>query len=122
MIYNFLTDYLSIIIFLLMALLISIGFILINFLSSPSNPDPEKLSAYECGFDAFDDSRMEFDVRFYLVAILFIIFDLEIAFLFPWAITLGKIGVFGFWSMMIFLGVLTIGFIYEWKKGALEWE
>ncbi len=122
MIYNFLTDYLSIIIFLIIALLISIGFILINFLSSPSNPDPEKLSAYECGFDAFDDSRMEFDVRFYLVAILFIIFDLEIAFLFPWAITLGKIGVFGFWSMMIFLAVLTIGFIYEWKKGALEWE
>jgi NADH-quinone oxidoreductase subunit A len=122
MIYNFLTDYLSIIIFLFIALLISIGFILINFISSPSNPDPEKLSAYECGFDAFDDSRMEFDVRFYLVAILFIIFDLEIAFLFPWAITLGKIGVFGFWSMMIFLAVLTIGFIYEWKKGALEWE
>ena len=122
MIYNFLTDYLSIIVFLIIALLISIGFILINFLSSPSNPDPEKLSAYECGFDAFDDSRMEFDVRFYLVAILFIIFDLEIAFLFPWAITLGKIGVFGFWSMMIFLAVLTIGFIYEWKKGALEWE
>ena len=122
MIYNFLTDYLSIIIFLFIALLISIGFIVINFLSSPSNPDPEKLSAYECGFDAFDDSRMEFDVRFYLVAILFIIFDLEIAFLFPWAITLGKIGVFGFWSMMIFLAILTIGFIYEWKKGALEWE
>ena len=122
MIYNFLTDYLSIIIFLFIALIISIGFILINFISSPNNPDPEKLSAYECGFDAFDDSRMEFDVRFYLVAILFIIFDLEIAFLFPWAITLGKIGLFGFWSMMIFLGVLTIGFIYEWKKGALEWE
>ena len=122
MIYNFLTDYLSIIIFLFIALFISIGFILINFISSPSNPDPEKLSAYECGFDAFDDSRMEFDVRFYLVAILFIIFDLEIAFLFPWAITLGKIGIFGFWSMMIFLAVLTIGFIYEWKKGALEWE
>ena len=122
MIYNFLTDYLSIIIFLFISLLISIGFILINFISSPSNPDPEKLSAYECGFDAFDDSRMEFDVRFYLVAILFIIFDLEIAFLFPWAITLGKIGIFGFWSMMIFLAVLTIGFIYEWKKGALEWE
>ena len=122
MIYNFLTDYLSIIIFLFIALLISFGFILINFISSPSNPDPEKLSAYECGFDAFDDSRMEFDVRFYLVAILFIIFDLEIAFLFPWAITLGEIGVFGFWSMMIFLAILTIGFIYEWKKGALEWE
>jgi NADH-quinone oxidoreductase subunit A len=122
MIYNFLTEYLSIIIFLFIALLISIGFILVNYISSPNNPDPEKLSAYECGFDAFDDSRMEFDVRFYLVAILFIIFDLEIAFLFPWAITLGKIGVFGFWSMMIFLAVLTIGFIYEWKKGALEWE
>ena len=122
MIYNFLTEYLSIIIFLFIALLISSGFIIINYISSPSNPDPEKLSAYECGFDAFDDSRMEFDVRFYLVAILFIIFDLEIAFLFPWAITLGEIGVFGFWSMMIFLAVLTIGFIYEWKKGALEWE
>ena len=122
MIYNFLTDYLSIIIFLFIALLISVGFILINFISSPNNPDPEKLSAYECGFDAFDDSRMEFDVRFYLVAILFIIFDLEIAFLFPWAISLGKIGIFGFWSMMAFLAVLTIGFIYEWKKGALEWE
>ena len=122
MIYNFLTDYLSIIIFLFLALLLSIGFILINFISSPKNPDPEKLSAYECGFDAFDDSRMEFDVRFYLVAILFIIFDLEIAFLFPWAITLGTIGIFGFWSMMLFLAILTIGFIYEWKKGALEWE
>ncbi len=122
MIYNFLTDYLSIIIFLFLALLISLGFILINFISSPKNPDPEKLSAYECGFDAFDDSRMEFDVRFYLVAILFIIFDLEIAFLFPWAITLGTIGIFGFWSMMLFLAILTIGFIYEWKKGALEWE
>ena len=122
MIYNFLTDYLSIIIFLFLALFLSIGFILINFLAAPNNPDPEKLSAYECGFEAFDDSRMEFDVRFYLVAILFIIFDLEIAFLFPWAITLSKIGIFGFWSMMLFLGVLTIGFIYEWKKGALEWE
>ena len=122
MIYNFLTDYLSIIIFLFIALFLSIGFVLINFIAAPNNPDPEKLSAYECGFDAFDDSRMEFDVRFYLVAILFIIFDLEIAFLFPWAITLGKIGVFGFWSMMLFLSVLTIGFIYEWKKGALEWE
>ena len=122
MIYTFLTDYLSIIIFLFIASLLSIGFVLINFLAAPNNPDPEKLSAYECGFEAFDDSRMEFDVRFYLVAILFIIFDLEIAFLFPWAITLGNTGVFGFWSMMIFLAVLTIGFIYEWKKGALEWE
>ena len=122
MIYNFLSNYLSIIIFLFISLVLSIGFIAINFLASPNNPDPEKLSAYECGFDAFDDSRMEFDVRFYLVAILFIIFDLEIAFLFPWAISLGNIGILGFWSMMFFLGVLTIGFIYEWKKGALEWE
>ncbi len=86
------------------------------------NPDPEKLSAYECGFNAFDDARMKFDVRFYLVSILFIIFDLEVAFLFPWAISLGKIGLFGFWSMMVFLGVLTVGFIYEWRKGALEWD
>ena len=85
-------------------------------------PDPEKLSAYECGFEPFNDSRMEFDVRFYLVAILFIIFDLEIAFLFPWAISLGQIGLYGFWSMMLFLFILTVGFIYEWKKGALDWE
>jgi NADH-quinone oxidoreductase subunit A len=122
MIYNFLSNYFSIILFLFISLILSFGFILANFLAAPRNPDPEKLSAYECGFEAFDDSRMEFDVRFYLVAILFIIFDLEIAFLFPWAISLGNIGVLGFWSMMIFLSVLTIGFIYEWKKGALEWE
>jgi NADH-quinone oxidoreductase subunit A len=122
MIYNFLSDYFSIILFLFIALALSFGFILANFLAAPSNPDPEKLSAYECGFEAFDDSRIEFDVRFYLVAILFIIFDLEIAFLFPWAISLGNIGALGFWSMMIFLSILTIGFIYEWKKGALEWE
>ena len=122
MIYNFLTEYLSIIIFVFIALFLSIGFVLVNFLAAPNNPDPEKLSAYECGFEAFDDSRMEFDVRFYLVAILFIIFDLEIAFLFPWAVSLGNIGSLGFWSMMMFLSILTIGFIYEWKKGALEWE
>ena len=122
MLTNFLNDYLSIIIFAFIALGLSVGFIILNFLFSPKNPDPEKLSAYECGFEAFGDSRMEFDVRFYLVAILFIIFDLEIAFLFPWAISLGKIGIFGFVSMMIFLFILTIGFIYEWKKGALEWE
>ena len=122
MITNFLSEYLSIIIFLFISLLLSIGFIVINYIASPSNPDPEKLSAYECGFEAFDNARIEFDVRFYLVAILFIIFDLEIAFLFPWAISLGAIGALGFWSMMFFLGVLTIGFIYEWIKGALEWE
>jgi NADH-quinone oxidoreductase subunit A len=122
MIYSFLSDYLSIIIFLALALMLSVGFIVVNYLSAPNNPDPEKLSAYECGFEAFDDSRMEFDVRFYLVAILFIIFDLEIAFLFPWAISLGQIGLFGFISMMIFLFILTVGFVYEWKKGALDWE
>ena len=122
MLTDFLKDYLSIIIFLFIALGLSAGFIVLNFLFSPKNPDPEKLSAYECGFEAFGDSRMEFDVRFYLVAILFIIFDLEIAFLFPWAISLGKIGFLGFISMMIFLVILTVGFIYEWKKGALDWE
>ena len=122
MLVDFLKDYLSIVIFLFVALGLSIGFIVLNFLFSPKNPDPEKLSAYECGFEAFNDSRMEFDVRFYLVAILFIIFDLEIAFLFPWAVSLGSIGALGFWSMMIFLFVLTIGFIYEWKKGALDWD
>ena len=122
MLADFLKDYLSIIIFLFVALGISVGFIVLNFLFSPRNPDPEKLSAYECGFEAFSDSRMEFDVRFYLVAILFIIFDLEIAFLFPWAISLSNLGTLGFWSMMVFLFVLTIGFIYEWKKGALDWD
>ena len=122
MITNFLSEYLSIIIFLFISLLLSLGFIVINYIASPSNPDPEKLSAYECGFEAFDNARIEFDVRFYLVAILFIIFDLEIAFLFPWAISLGNIGLLGFYSMMAFLFILTIGFIYEWKKGALEWE
>tara|TARA_B100000989_G_C19184008_1_gene320775 strand:- start:31 stop:405 length:375 start_codon:yes stop_codon:yes gene_type:complete len=118
----FLEEYFTIILFLFIALVLSCGFIILNYLFSPKNPDPEKLSPYECGFEPFSDSRMEFDVRFYLVAILFIIFDLEIAFLFPWAISLGKIGVFGFISMMIFLSILTIGFIYEWKKGALDWE
>ena len=122
MLTDFLRDYLSIIIFLFIALGLSAGFIVLNFLFSPKNPDPEKLSAYECGFEAFGDSRMKFDVRFYLVAILFIIFDLEIAFLFPWAISLGNLGPLGFWSMMIFLLILTIGFIYEWKKGALDWD
>ena len=122
MLIDFLKDYLSIIIFLFVAIGLSVGFIVLNFLLSPKKPDPEKLSAYECGFEAFSDSRMEFDVRFYLVAILFIIFDLEIAFLFPWAVSLGNIGSLGFWSMMIFLFILTIGFIYEWKIGALDWD
>ena len=119
---DFLNNYLTIIIFLAISLILSLGFLVLNFAFSPKNPDPEKLSAYECGFEPFNDSRMEFDIRFYLVAILFIIFDLEIAFLFPWAISLGNIGLLGFSSMMIFLFILTIGFIYEWKKGALDWE
>ncbi|MEX0409202.1 NADH-quinone oxidoreductase subunit A [Aquibium sp. LZ166] len=117
-----LVSYLPIVIFMAVALVIGIALIAAPFVVAVSNPDPEKLSAYECGFNAFDDARMKFDVRFYLVSILFIIFDLEVAFLFPWAVSFGAIGWLGFWSMMIFLGVLTIGFIYEWKKGALEWD
>jgi NADH-quinone oxidoreductase subunit A len=117
-----LSSYLPIVIFIGVALVVGIALIVAPFLVAYRNPDPEKLSAYECGFNAFDDARMKFDIRFYLVAILFIIFDLEVAFLFPWAVAFGEIGWFGFWSMMIFLGVLTIGFIYEWKKGALEWD
>ena len=122
MISELLKDYFPIILFFIIALVLSMGFIVLNFLFSPKKPDPEKLSAYECGFEPFNDSRMEFDVRFYLVAILFIIFDLEIAFLFPWAISLGHLGALGFWSMMLFLFILSIGFIYEWKKGALDWD
>ena len=118
----FLHEYLPILIFIFIGLGIAIGMTLLSFIAGESKPDSEKLSAYECGFEAFDDARGRFDVRFYLVAILFIIFDLEVAFLFPWAISLSSIGLFGFWSMMIFLLILTIGFIYEWKKGALEWE
>ncbi|MEO0467125.1 MAG: NADH-quinone oxidoreductase subunit A [Pseudomonadota bacterium] len=119
---RFALDYLPVIIFLGFAAILSILFIVGSAILAPSNPDPEKNSAYECGFNAFDDARMKFDVRFYLVAILFIIFDLEVAFLFPWAVSLGEIGIFGFWSMVAFLGVLTVGFIYEWRSGALEWE
>ena len=119
---EFLKDYLPIILFLVIALGLSGAFVVVNFILSPKKKKKKKLSAYECGFEPFEDSRMEFDVRFYLVAILFIIFDLEIAFLFPWAISLGNIGLLGFISMMLFLFILTIGFIYEWKKGALDWE
>ena len=117
-----LMEYLPILLFIAIAGVIGLALIAIPFLVAPNEPDPEKLSAYECGFNAFGDARMKFDVRFYLVSILFIIFDLEVAFLFPWAITLRATGAFAFWSMMLFLGVLTVGFIYEWKKGALEWE
>ena len=117
-----LSSYLPIVIFIAVAMVIAIALVAAPYLVAYRNPDPEKLSAYECGFNSFDDARMKFDVRFYLVSILFIIFDLEVAFLFPWAVSFGEIGMLGFWSMMVFLFVLTIGFIYEWKKGALEWE
>lgn len=117
-----LSEYLPILVFFVLAAVVSGAMVVLSMLLAKQKPDAEKLSAYECGFPAFDDARAKFDVRFYLVAILFIIFDLEIAFLFPWAVSLGNIGLFGFWSMMAFLAVLTIGFIYEWKKGALEWD
>lgn len=117
-----LSQYLPIIIFLAIAGVVAALMVFSSMLVAKQKPDSEKLSAYECGFEPFNDARSKFDVRFYLVAILFIIFDLEVAFLFPWAVSLGRIGLFGFWSMMAFLGILTIGFIYEWKKGALDWE
>ena len=117
-----LTEYFPILLFILVGLGVGVVPMVLGRLLGPHNPDPEKLSPYECGFEAFEDARMKFDVRYYLIAILFILFDLEIAFLFPWAITLNEIGMFGFVSMMIFLGILAVGFIYEWKKGALEWE
>lgn len=115
-------SYVPIAIFLALCLVIAAALLIAPFLVAYRSPDPEKLSAYECGFNAFDDARMKFDIRFYLVSILFIIFDLEVAFLFPWSVSFTEIGWFGFWSMMVFLAVLTIGFIYEWRKGALEWD
>ena len=117
-----LREYLPILIFLGLAIALGLILMLSAVIVAVKNPDPEKVSAYECGFNAFDDARMKFDVRFYLVSILFIIFDLEVAFLFPWATSFQFQGMFGFWSMMVFLAVLTVGFAYEWKKGALEWE
>ncbi|HED40475.1 MAG TPA: NADH-quinone oxidoreductase subunit A [Chromatiales bacterium] len=117
-----LENYLPILVFLIMGALFGLAPMMAGFLMAPNRPDSEKLSPYECGFEAFEDSRMKFDVRYYLVAILFIIFDLEIAFLFPWAIVLDEVGMYGFLAMVIFLTVLVVGFIYEWKKGALEWE
>ena len=118
----YLFDYLPILLFLGIAIGLAGIMVIASLLVARQKPSTEKLSPYECGFEPFEDARGRFDVRFYLVAILFIIFDLEIAFLFPWALSLGNVGVFGFWSMMFFLGILTVGFIYEWKKGALEWE
>ena len=117
-----LSEYLPILLFLGIAVGLAGIIVLASYIIARQNPDPEKVSPYECGFEPFGDARKQFDVRFYLVAILFIIFDLEVAFLFPWAISLGELGAFGFWSMFVFLAVLTIGFVYEWKKGALEWE
>jgi NADH-quinone oxidoreductase subunit A len=119
---DLLSAYLPLVIFIGVSVVIGLALLISPFIIAYRQPDAEKLSAYECGFNAFDDARMTFDVRYYLVALLFIIFDLEVAFLFPWAVTFGGLGWFGFWSMMLFLGVLTIGFIYEWKKGALEWD
>lgn len=119
---HMLIEYLPLVVFMGVALVIGLALMVAPFLVAVRNPDPEKVSAYECGFNAFDDARMKFDVRFYLVSILFIIFDLEVAFLFPWAVAFKEAGTFGFWSMMSFLGVLTVGFIYEWRKGALEWD
>ena len=119
---SYLSDYFPILVFIGIAVGMGVAMMLGSFVAGRRRPDANKLSPYECGFDAFDDARHKFDVRFYLVSILFIIFDLEIAFLFPWAITLSDIGMFGFVSMVIFLAVLTVGFIYEWKKGALDWE
>ena len=119
---DLLVSYLPIVIFIGISLVIALALMTSAFVIAVRNPDPEKLSAYECGFNAFDDARMKFDVRFYLVAILFIIFDLEVAFLFPWAVSLKEVGTFGFWSMMVFLAILTVGFTYEWRKGALEWD
>ena len=119
---EFLIEYLPILIFLGIAVVLSAMILMASYVLARQRPDAEKVSAYECGFEPFEDARGRFDVRFYLVAILFIIFDLEVAFLFPWAVSLGNIGLLGFWSMMIFLGVLTVGFIYEWRKGVLEWD
>jgi NADH-quinone oxidoreductase subunit A len=117
-----LAAYMPLVVFIGVSGLIGLALLIAPFIVAYKSPDPEKLSAYECGFNAFDDARMKFDIRFYLVSILFIIFDLEVAFLFPWAVVFSKVGWYGFWSVMVFLGVLTVGFIYEWKKGALEWD
>ena len=119
---SLLSDYLPLVVFIALAAIISLALAVAPFIVAFRRPDPEKLSAYECGFNPFDDARMKFDVRFYLVSLLFIIFDLEVAFLFPWAVAFHDIGVFGFWSMILFLFVLTVGFVYEWNKGALEWD
>ena len=117
-----LAEYFPVLLFIIVAVAVGVVPMVLGKLLGPTRPDPEKLSPYECGFEAFEDARMKFDVRYYLVAILFIVFDLEIAFLFPWAVVLNEIGLFGFLSMMVFLAILVVGFVYEWMKGALEWE
>ncbi len=117
-----LSNYFPVLLFILVGLAVGFGPMLVGWILGPHRPDAEKLSPFECGFEAFEDARMKFDVRYYLVAILFILFDLEIAFLFPWAVVLEEIGAFGFWAMVVFLGILVVGFVYEWMKGALEWE
>ena len=119
---DLLSNYYPILIFMALAAVITLALMVVPLFAAPHNPDSETNAPSECGFEAFDDARMKFDVKFYLVAILFIIFDLEVAFLFPWAVAFGEVGLFGFWSMMFFLGVLTIGFAYEWRKGALDWD
>jgi NADH-quinone oxidoreductase subunit A len=119
---DYLGQYLAILIFIGVGLALAVMIVLVSFIAARQKPDSEKLSPYECGFEPFADARSKFDVRYYLVSILFIIFDLEVAFLFPWAVSLGSIGMLGFWSMIVFLLVLTVGFVYEWRKGALEWE
>mgnify|MGYP000940208308 CR=1 FL=1 len=117
-----LSNYFPVLLFILVGLAVGFGPMLVGWILGPHRPDAEKLSPFECGFEAFEDARMKFDVRYYLVAILFILFDLEIAFLFPWAVVLEELGAFGFWAMVVFLGILVVGFVYEWMKGALEWE
>ena len=116
------SEYAPLLVYLVISATLSVLILSLSFVFSTQKADPEKVSAYECGFDPFDDARGRFDIRFYLVAILFIIFDLEVTFLFPWAVSLHNVGLFGFWAMMIFLGVLTVGFVYEWREGALDWE
>jgi len=119
---NTMVEYIGVLVYFVIASILALALLILPFITATRRVDPEKISAYECGFDPFDDARGRFDIQFYLVAILFIIFDLEVTFLFPWAVVLNKVGLFGFWTMMVFLIILTIGFVYEWRKGALDWS